>query len=29
MYWIEKEGYGYIPLTDEAVQVLLSGKARL
>ncbi|KAK7892396.1 hypothetical protein LTR67_007492 [Exophiala xenobiotica] len=29
MYWIEKEGFGYVPLTDEAVQVLLSGKARL
>ncbi|KAK6369414.1 hypothetical protein LTS17_009757 [Exophiala oligosperma] len=29
IYWIEKEGSGYVPLTTEAVQTLLSGKARL
>lgn len=29
MYWIEKEGSGYVPLTNEAVQLLPSGKARL
>ncbi|KAK4947847.1 hypothetical protein LTR10_013355 [Elasticomyces elasticus] len=29
IYWIEKEGSGYVPLTNEAVKTLLSGKARL
>ncbi|OAP57314.1 hypothetical protein AYL99_08052 [Fonsecaea erecta] len=29
MFWIEKEGSGYKPLTNEAIQLLLSGKARL
>ncbi|EXJ76915.1 hypothetical protein A1O3_10072 [Capronia epimyces CBS 606.96] len=29
IYWIEKEGSGYVPLTKEAEQLLLSGKARL
>ncbi|OCT44816.1 bifunctional fatty acid transporter/acyl-CoA synthetase [Cladophialophora carrionii] len=29
MFWIEREGEGYVPLTPEAVQRLLSGKARL
>ncbi|KIW98213.1 uncharacterized protein Z519_01797 [Cladophialophora bantiana CBS 173.52] len=29
MFWIEKEGAGYTPLTDAAIQRLLSGKAQL
>lgn len=29
MYWIEKEGSGYVPLTEAAIQHLLSGKAML
>lgn len=29
MYWIEKEGTGYVPLTESNVQKLLSGKALL
>lgn len=29
MYWIEKEGSGYVPLTEAAIQNLLSGQARL
>ncbi|KIV93858.1 hypothetical protein PV10_05042 [Exophiala mesophila] len=29
MYWIEKEGSGYVPLTEAAIQNLLSGKATL
>ncbi|KAI1623081.1 fatty-acyl-CoA synthase [Exophiala viscosa] len=29
IYWIEKEGSGYVPLTTEVVQALLAGKARL
>ncbi|OAL34793.1 hypothetical protein AYO20_05988 [Fonsecaea nubica] len=29
MFWIEREGAGYAPLTNEAIQRLLSGKAQL
>ncbi|KAJ9602777.1 hypothetical protein H2200_012557 [Cladophialophora chaetospira] len=29
MFWIEKEGTGYIPLTSAAIQRLLAGKAQL
>ena len=29
MYWIEREGSGYVPLTDSAAQRLVSGKAQL
>lgn len=29
IYWIEKEGSGYVPLTKAAEQTLLSGHARL
>lgn len=29
LYWIEREGSGFVPFTKEAEQLLLSGKARL
>ncbi len=29
MYWIEREGAGYVPLTEAAIRHLLSGKAQL
>jgi hypothetical protein len=29
MYWIEREGSGYIPLVKAAEQALLSGQAQL
>ncbi|KIW99973.1 uncharacterized protein Z518_10901 [Rhinocladiella mackenziei CBS 650.93] len=29
MYWIEREGSGFVPLTASAIQMLVSGKAQL
>lgn len=29
MYWIEKEGAGYVPLIKGAVEKLIAGKAML
>lgn len=29
LYWIEREGAGFVPFTKEAEQLLLSGKAHL
>jgi hypothetical protein len=29
MYWIEKEGQGYVPLHDDTQRQLEQGKARL